>query len=190
MIIAGIDYSLTGPAICIYMNEKDEDPFSYYKCKFYYLTKIEKYAKPFSQNVKGERLVDWNHDCERYRSIADWACEKIQGCEWISLEGYSYNSKNSRVFNIAENTGVLKYKLWENDYPVDIISPAEVKKLATGKGNSTKLDMHSAFVKDTGINLKKMVTPKKKDLASPVSDMVDSFYICKSLYNKLRMSSY
>jgi len=190
MILGGIDYSLTGPAICIFLGEEDDDPFNFYKCKFHFLTNTNKYATTFPPNIKGEKFIEWNHDCERYRSIADWAIEKVQGCEWVILEGYSYNSKNSKVFNIAENTGVLKYKLWENAYPVDIVSPAEVKKLATGKGNATKKDMHSAFVKDTGVNLKKLISPKIKTDNGPVSDIVDSYYICKKLYNKMRMSSY
>ena len=42
------------------------------------------------------------------------------GCEQIAIEGYSMGSKG-KVFHIAENTGVLKYKIynprWEHDHP-------------------------------------------------------------------------
>lgn len=183
MILSGIDYSLCGPAICVYVSEGNETKFSFNNCNFYFLTKTKKYATLFGNNIHGERLIDWNHDCERYRSIADWACEKVMGSNIIGLEGYSMGSKG-KVFNIAENTGVLKYKLWEEAYPIEIFAPTEVKKFATGKGNADKKAMHTCFQKDTGINLNTMISPDKGKITSPVSDIVDSYYICKLMHKK------
>ena len=39
--------------------------------------------------------------------------DKVIGCEQIAIEGYSMGSKG-KVFNIAENTGVLKYKIYKD----------------------------------------------------------------------------
>jgi hypothetical protein len=69
--------------------------------------------------------------------------------------------------------------------PVTIIPPSEVKKYATTKGNADKNLMYSAWIADTGIDLKGLLTPKKQDSGSPVSDIVDSFYICKRLYSTI-----
>jgi Holliday junction resolvasome RuvABC endonuclease subunit len=93
------------------------------------------------------------------------------------------------VFHIAENTGLLKYKIYQTRTPLTIIPPTEVKKYATGKGNSDKQKMYSSFVLDTNIFLNTIMTPDKKEISSPVSDIVDSFYICKILYNKILDSS-
>ena len=106
----------------------------------------------------------------------------------MAIEGYAYGAKG-RVFHIAENTGVLKYKLFQANIPVEIISPSEVKKKATGKGNADKKAMHIAFMQETGYNLKTLITPDKKEVTNPVSDIVDSYYVCKALFGKLKEAS-
>jgi Holliday junction resolvasome RuvABC endonuclease subunit len=87
------------------------------------------------------------------------------------------------VFHIAENTGVLKYKLWEEAYPVEIYAPTEVKKFATGKGNADKKSMYLSFRKETGIDINQLVSSDKNTISSPVTDIVDAYFICKLLHN-------
>lgn len=135
-------------------------------------------------NVFGERLTDWNSDEHRYETIADWAIDIVMGCSHVALEGYAY-SASGKVFQIAENTGILKYKLYELSIPVTIIPPTEVKKFATGKGNADKNAMYSAWSHETGVDLKTLLTPKRADSVSPVSDIVDSYYICKRMFESL-----
>jgi len=48
MVIAGIDYSLRGPAICVFKGEGD---FDFKHCKFYFLTDTKKYANTFLKNI-------------------------------------------------------------------------------------------------------------------------------------------
>ena len=180
--IAGIDYSLCGPAICISdMNQ----PFDFHNCQFYFLTTIKKYSKKIKSNIHGESFSDYNQEIQRYETIADWAADKLIGCRHVSLEGYAYNA-TGRVFHIAENTGVLKYKLYQMSLPVDIIPPSEIKKVATGKGNASKEKMYEAFFEETGIPLSSLLgmtrlKAEPQKIKSPVSDIVDSFYICKFL---------
>ena len=162
MLIAGIDYSLCGPAICVYRGEIT-DTFSFNKCKFYYLTDTKKYAK----------------------TISAWAADVCYGCEQVGLEGYAYGAKG-RVFHIAENTGILKYKFFQNNIPVEVITPSEVKKRACGKGNANKADMHSAFQRETSHNLAKIITPDKTGVTNPVSDIVDAYFVCKCLYDNIK----
>ena len=141
---------------------KGEGNFEFKHCKFYYLTDTKKYAKTFLTNIHGSIFEDYNHDCERY------------------------DGAKGRVFHIAENTGILKYKFFQASIPVDVITPSEIKKKATGNGNANKNDMHKAFSRETGYNLLSIMTPLKKEVTSPVSDVVDSYYVCKRLWEKIQ----
>lgn len=182
--IAGIDYSLCGPCICVF---EGGARFSLEDCCFYFLTDTKKYARQFMGNIHGEMFSEWDEDMERYQSIADWAIEILKDCKQVSLEGYAY-SATGKVFHIAENTGVLKYKLFQEGIPVTIIPPTEVKKFGSGKGNADKTMMHQAFLKETGIDLKSIMTPDKRDVTSPVSDVIDAYYICKKAHEDMLMS--
>ena len=152
------------------------------------MTDTKKYAKSFMGNIHGEMFSEWNEDMERYQSIADWAIDILKDVKQVALEGYAY-SATGKVFHIAENTGVLKYKLFQEGIPVTIMPPTEVKKFGSGKGNADKAMMHQAFIKETGIDLKTLMTPDKKDVTSPVSDVVDAYFICKKMHTELLVSS-
>ena len=75
-----------------------------------YLTNVKKYGRSIKSNIKGEIFSEYNEEIERYETIADWAADKIIGCKHVALEGYAYNA-TGKIFHIAENTGVLKYKI-------------------------------------------------------------------------------
>ena len=98
------------------------------------------------------------------------------------LEGYAFaTSAQAGVRSIAENTGLLKHKMWKNKIPFKTYPPTVIKKFATGKGNSNKELMYEAFVDEllTPIDLKELLTPKAKKVISPISDIVDSYFITK-----------
>ena len=183
MVIAGIDYSLCGPAICLF-RANATGKFSYGGCSFYFLTDNKRQSEIRTMNIFGERLSDWDNDQHRYETIADWAMDIVMGCTHVALEGYAY-SASGRVFHIAENTGILKYKLYQLGVPLTVIPPTEVKKYATGKGNADKNAMYAAWAHETGVDLKTLLTPKRQECVSPVSDIVDSYYICKKMYESL-----
>ena len=105
MIIAGIDYSMTSPSICICVYERD-DSFSFSKCTFHFLTDTKKYSGTF-KNIYGTRFDQYDEETGRFKSISDWALDVLCYVEQVGLEGYSYNS-TGKVFHIAENTGILK----------------------------------------------------------------------------------
>lgn len=176
MKICGIDYSLSSPAICVC----EGGEFKYSNCQFYFLTSVKKNATSFG-NIQGTLIEEYSHECQRYDFISDWTMNIIKDCDKIAIEGYAYGA-SGRVFHIAENTGLLKYKIWQNKKPLEIITPSHVKKLATGKGNADKKMMYDAFVNETSINLQQIISPNKKDIGSPVSDIVDSYYVCKVIF--------
>lgn len=184
MIIAGIDYSLCGPAVCLF-KPSATGRFCHQDCSFFFLTNNKKQSEIRYTNIFGERLNDWDSDEHRYETIADWAIDIVMGCTHIALEGYAFGA-SGRVFQIAENTGVLKYKLYQLGIPVTVMPPTEVKKYATGKGNADKNAMYTAWINETGVSLKSMLTPNKSDSVSPVSDIVDAYYICKKLHGSLQ----
>ena len=177
MLVAGIDYSLNGPCICVYQGDGD---FTFKQCSFYFLTNTKSLAQVYSYRFYGELFNEFNHECQRYNSISDWAVDKVIGCDFVGLEGYAYGASGRAIFQIAENCGLLKYKLWEAGIAVDVIPPTKGKKDATGKGNADKRKMVDAFMLDTGIDLQKLITPNRASIGSPVSDIADAYFICKA----------
>ena len=186
----GIDYSLSSPGVCVNTSEGE---FRYEDCTFYFLTNTKKYdatfCRPFVTNVRyiGTSHKPYTSEPERYSQIADWVVDIIKSYgdattgmnrikPTIQIEDYSYGS-TGRVFHIAENLGLLKYKLkMECGWDYNLIPPSVIKKFATGKGNANKELMIDAFEKDTGTNLAQVFDTTSK---SPVSDVADAYFICK-----------
>ena len=119
MIIAGIDYSMRSPSVCVFTG-KETEAFTFDRCKFYFLTDTQKYAKFFLRNISGSRFSDWNCEYTRFTSIADWTMDKLDGCTHIGLEGYSFGSKG-KVFHIAENTGYPYQGILVVHYPDNLL---------------------------------------------------------------------
>ena len=46
----------------------------------------------------------------------------------VFIEGYSFGSKGQAVFQIAENCGILKYRLQQMMIDYDTVVPSVVKK--------------------------------------------------------------
>jgi len=181
----GIDYSLSSPGVCV---NTSEDEFQYEDCKFYYLTNTKKYEGTFKEKIAfGTSAVEYigtlhkpySSEPERYNDIANWVIDIIKSQKEspiIQIEDYSFGS-TGRVFHIAENLGLLKYKLKiECGWDYTLIAPSVIKKFATDKGNANKEMMVHAFREDTGVNLEVLFDTKSK---SPISDVVDAYFICK-----------
>jgi len=170
----GIDYSLNSPAVCICTVEK----LTYTTCEFHYLTSKKKFEGIFNKNIHGHLRPEYNSPTERFSNISDWVLKLIkEKCNnpMVFIEGYSFGSKGQAVFQIAENGGILKYKLYKENIPFDLIVPSVVKKNATTKGNADKQLMYDTFKKDTKQDLMKVFD--QKTLTNPVTDIIDSFYI-------------
>ena len=187
----GIDYSLSSPGICV---NTSEDEFRYEDCKFYFLTNTKKYVGTFKEKIAfGTSAVEYigtphkphNSPPERYNNIANWAIDIIKSQKkdsWsleqpiIQIEHYSYGS-TGKVFHIAENLGLLKYKLKiECGWDYTLLAPSVIKKFATDKGNANKELMLGAFQEDTGVNLELLLDSSIK---SPITDIADAYFICK-----------
>lgn len=172
MIIVGIDYSLTSPCICIC----DSKDFEFSKCNFYYLTDSKKLDVDVD-NIFGDLHKDYKSEEQRYHNITQWAMARIPYESKVYLEGYSMGSIG-RVFNIAENAGLLKHYLYKNNIDYTVVAPTVIKKFATGKGNANKQLLQAVFEETTGYYIKKKLLLSEKQW-NPSSDIIDSYYICK-----------
>lgn len=76
---------------------------------------------------------------ERLAAIYDWACSHLKdlGPAKAAIEGYALKAQN-RPFDLGEAGGVLRLALTKNWIPYQVVTPAEVKKFATGNGQATK----------------------------------------------------
>jgi hypothetical protein len=174
MIIAGIDWSLTSPSVCIY-DSSNNKPFHFNSC-IISVVNDRSHIIGRRHNVKIYPHYNWSKPEERYHTLAIHFLPELIQCDVIYLEDYAYAAKG-KVFNLAESTGILKYNLWVSLRSYQTIFPATVKKFATGKGNANKELMYEAFVEDTDVNL--LDELDAKNINSPISDIVDSYFICK-----------
>ena len=180
MIIAGIDYSLTSPSICIH----DGDMWSVSNCKFYYLSPKKKWIVCSGQFF-GTEYEKFDSDTHRYDNLSHWSSDiisknKVSQC---FIEGYAFGAVG-RVFQIAENTGLLKYKLWKDGIPFSVFAPSEIKKHATGKGNANKERLYECFLEETKVDIRRTLDIMNEKVWNPVSDIVDAYYIAKLGFNK------
>ncbi len=184
--IAGIDYSLTSPAICVWKST-DDRLFDFDSCDLYYLENSQRWKSTTASshgllNLHPEEYPEWNTEEERHDLLSNWAMNIIQECNEIYLEGYAFATVGkSHVRSVAENTGLLKHKMHKVKQTFSLVPPTVVKKYATGKGNSNKEVMYEAFSAElvTPPDLKSQLTPKSKKLSNPVTDIVDSYWLCK-----------
>lgn len=176
--IAGIDYSISCPALAILPDSK---PFLFENVKFFFTTEKKKYAGGFETQFTGIlQPADYLNNAERFAfngTTFATLCSD-HGVSECGIEDYAFAAKGL-VFQIGEHTGVLKHMLWQKSIQLKYHSPMSLKKLATGKGNAKKPDMHAAFVAETGVDLTQVFGTKKADV-SPVSDLVDAYFCLKA----------
>jgi Holliday junction resolvasome RuvABC endonuclease subunit len=173
-LIAGIDYSITSPSICVYKDGQ----FNPTNCIFNCFVLVNKWWSRWSNiaNVNCHSIPKNCKDVDRYAFLAQWTINNLMWhngrVEKVYIEDYSYGSVG-RVFNIAENTGILKHLLTEQHFKYECIAPTTIKKFATQKGNSNKEAMLEAWKNEPG------TFELAQEKGNPSSDIVDSYFICK-----------
>lgn len=175
---AGIDYSMTSPSLTIIEGTQITSYFLTTKSKLLGEHKINDLF-----TVIGIEYPDYKNDTERFYKLAQIIVSKIPvGCK-IAIEGYSFGSTGARLFQIGENTGVLKHMLMLSGHEFSTFAPTEVKKYATGKGNSKKDQMFDSFVRQTEFNESyiRQTFNQQGEIKSPLADIIDSYYIAKIL---------
>jgi len=187
--LAGIDYSLTSPAICVWKETNDNRQFNFDMCTIHYLETPQRLKRAAHRilNLHAEAYPEWETEEQRHDLLSDWAMSIISGCQ-VFIEGYAFaTSGKSHVRSVAENSGLLKHKMYKLKQSFTSIPPSVIKKYATDKGNANKDLMYESFSKEshTPPNLHKILKPKSNKLTNPTTDIVDSYWICKYGWKEL-----
>jgi hypothetical protein len=183
MKVAGVDYSLSSPAICLHTG----DEWHYDNCIFYYYVKQKKLLQGEVGQYQATIYPDnWKTDQERYDMLGSWSQDKCFECDFVGIEGYAFGAVG-RVFQIAENAGLFKHKLYENGVPFGVYAPTVIKKFGCGKGNANKEMMIEAFEAETGVDIRQKCGIINKSW-NPITDIVDAYYICKYGFQEYRES--
>ena len=183
MIVAGMDWSLSCPAICIYDTSK---PLTFKNCKFFFLTNKNKQVGNFG-NIHGFAMQEYKSVEERVDNISEWGITvlKTANAKRACIEGYAMGAKG-QVFTIAENGGLIKHKMYKAGIEFITPAPTSVKKLFTGKGNANKEIMYNSAMSIDP------TTPDVKTLygwaidGNPTSDIIDSFAMVHYLLNEMK----
>ena len=136
MVYASIDYSMTCPAIAIWDSTK---ALSFENCHFFFVKKEPKFIRDY-KNVHGILMPEYENDIDRFDKLSDIVLTILKkfNVKKVCLEGYSMGSSKGLVFNIAENGGLLKYKMFKNQIEFITPAPTQIKKFWTEKGNAKK----------------------------------------------------
>lgn len=169
---AGIDWSMSSPGMVI---GNTSDPS---ELLFFGIRQKKKQSSSASNIILLEPDDLYTCDSERYFKLASRYVNILvdNNVDVVFQEGYAYGASGN-TFNIGECTGILKLLLWQNNIELRIIQPSEIKKFATGKGNSNKTAMFEAYSKlnhplDRLID--DAVTSAK--IPSPVNDIIDAYF--------------
>lgn len=123
--VAGIDPSLTGTAVVV----GGQDGHA----------AREFTSKPSGQGLR-RRLARFHTLVNEVdKMLAEWAPELVL------IEGYSFSSKGQMQLDRIEFGGLLRDRLASTVPNVVEVTPASLKKFATGRGNASKAEVVSAL---------------------------------------------
>lgn len=80
-------------------------------------------------------------DPQRFMDLANKILSNLKHDDVICIEGFSYHSKGAGVSTQYGIGWLIRSELVRNGYTYYEVSPASVKKFATGKGNTKKDEM-------------------------------------------------
>lgn len=95
----------------------------------------------FGQVAHEEEITSNKTDPSRMIEIIDQVMQHINKKDIIAIEGFSYGSRGRGIdfqFGLGH---AMRIKLFEQGYDYLIVTPSQVKKYATGKGNTSKDNM-------------------------------------------------
>ena len=185
MIVAGVDFSISSPGVVVLVCGTNLDVL---QCHYKGYTDVLK-TKALDKNLDFYKRATFDSDIQRFNFISNDITNYINSFRneeelaYVGIEGYAMGSTKGLVFNIAEATGMLKLKLWNDGYNMRIYDPNSIKKFATGKGNADKTVMGDFFIADE--SLYKPQLDHLKNYDSPKGDIVDAYWISKLLWTEL-----
>lgn len=209
MVLVGIDYSITSPAITMFDGSHynfislfDVDVKDWLNSKKFSVHKeIRDFVPiyPFSRSTdKSSYQTEQRSKLLNAEKLATLVTHTVRfACGYgevrIALEGFSYASKGMASLDLVSCQSVLRLRLME-EFGADnlfVFSPTEAKKLA-GKGNYSKEQMVSAFAENVLDDEILAAHPFHRYVVEngfkgkPVDDIVDSYFLLKLLENERR----
>jgi hypothetical protein len=192
LVIAGIDYSITSPAIVI--SKINDERWTHTKTKAFYFDSRKNAPSNPQCEIQLDRQIYplWLSAEQRYEQLALWAVSILiaEQVDIVYLEGYalSRSSASGLVFNIAENGGVLKQNMYLCNIKFVEVSPTALKtwvvegKRGDHKGHADKELMEKCFVIDTNITNLREILGLTEKASSPIGDIIDAYFLCKFGY--------
>lgn len=182
--IAGVDASINGTAVTIL--ELDE-MFNIISASYksYAPTKIQSAKDPLNLIRLDKSVKDgFGSSYEQYVWNSENFTGWVEGVQYAAIEDYAF-AANGRVFDLAENTSLMKKVLWDQGTSLRKYEPTVIKKFATGNGAADKVKMKAAyFDKHSGaLDLSNILIDKDH----PLEDIIDSFFIAMLLRIELML---
>jgi Holliday junction resolvasome RuvABC endonuclease subunit len=184
-LIVGLDMSLRSTGIAVY-NTTTKNIFTYFypgrikdelmdikvKCKWKE-TEFNVCALPVCDNQQTMM--------HRYNRITGDIIEIIKkhggnsDNTAVYMEGYSYDSVSSRLSNIHELGGIMKYRLYVEGIHVHEVPPSRIKKKFADTGRAKKTDMFNSFISKGFPDLLGIFAMQNRHgIPNPVQDIVDA----------------
>ena len=182
MKVAGIDYSYTSPSITIINDNKIEGVFC---------IKAKKKQDNIDLRITLLEYPIYKSELDRFDKLSSLMLNFIPSdIDFAYIENYSYGPSVGLIFNLAEATGLFKYKFYKKfGFELKILAPTEVKKFATSKGNAKKRQMVDKFI-ETEFDIYKtflIENDNKEKIPKPIDDIIDSYWIAKYAYKQANM---
>lgn len=181
--ICGLDLSINSSGVVIFeLDNKGEITHSQY----FGFSSVKKNC---NDKIVHYRLKDFANEYQKFNFTASYIYKWCKDCDYIAVEDYSFGSSQSRVFNIAENGGIIKYSLLKTGAKMRLYSPNSVKKHFSGYGLSDKVSMYNAFKAHQGekFDISDLPIVNNGRGVSPTSDVIDAFAICDMLRTELKI---
>lgn len=202
MNIIGLDISPTSSGLVKFILDEEMNMLEIKKLGFYAyeIPKKKKFEIPNFKDIISYNKNDYDF-FNRTIMMTEHIFEFIKDVDYAAIEDYSYGSTNSSHFSdIAEFCSQIKFQLLRQGTKLRLIEPLTLKMYATDNGKSQKPEMYDAFIElnepkcyiDDLPKIKvhtkgKNKGKREKSGQSPLSDIVDAFWLAHVLYNELRI---
>jgi Holliday junction resolvasome RuvABC endonuclease subunit len=184
MKIAGLDISLTSPAVVIVELDESLEIVGYDYINFCDTQKYQVHGHVYP-------IPEYTNEFERILGKNDFLVKELKkrGVSHYAIEGYSYGSKGNNSYNIAENTGYLKMELYKAGLKKREVEPTTNKLFFVGKGSATK-EMMIRHYRSMGnpIGLPEVIVSSDASTC-PLNDIVDAYSLAMFLVTEMRLRS-
>jgi hypothetical protein len=183
MKIAGLDISKNAPG-CVKLT-LDDSTLDIKAVEFCGFTSVKKNEM---SGINFFKKDDFNFDQDQFIKLEKIIFDFLKDVEFIALEDYAYGGSGDMT-GLAEFTGFIKIKQFLDGKKIRKYDIPSIKAFATGHGNSDKLSMYNAFIKENEMkpDISKMPVVAKGSGVSPTSDIIDAYWISRFLQLELKL---